>query len=59
MGGGFLFLKTLHVLSAIVALGANVTHALWRARSTVMGVGLFMTALVVAVVFVMVFKPQL
>jgi uncharacterized membrane protein len=149
--GGFLFLKTLHVLSAIVAVGANVTYALWmargerdpahlgfalrgikllddrvanpaygvllitgvimavtqysitltwtltglviflvvaalatgvfspaltrqlkaldaegvsspayqRARSTVMGVGLFMTVLVVAVVFVMVFKPQL
>ncbi|MGH7721697.1 MAG: DUF2269 family protein [Candidatus Dormibacteria bacterium] len=30
---GFLILKTLHVLSAIVALGANLTYPLWTSRA--------------------------
>jgi uncharacterized membrane protein len=29
---GFLLLKTLHVLSAIIAVGANATYAVWSVR---------------------------
>lgn len=30
----FLLLKTLHVLSAIIAVGANATYAVWSSRGT-------------------------
>jgi uncharacterized membrane protein len=39
--------------------GGFESDAYQRARATAAGVGLFMTVLLVAVVFVMVFKPQL
>ena len=31
---GFLLLKWIHVLSAIVALGANITYGVWSARGS-------------------------
>jgi hypothetical protein len=45
-------------IEALDATG-SASPAYQRARATAAGVGMFMSVLLVAVVFVMVFKPQL